>query len=254
MLRETTDIFGYSLAARDGEIGRVKDIYFDDQEWAIRYLVADTYKWLPGRKVLLSPFSVKGIRDEDKLVDIDLTRQQIENSPTIDHDMPVSRQFEAEYYRYYQWPLYWHGAGLWGPLSQPIAGYGHPTDPPGFQPKETNPHLRDFREVAGYHIKARDGEIGHVEDMAFDDEDWALRYIIIDTKNWWPGKKVVLSVDWITEISFERSEVSVDVDRDKIQRAPEHDFDKPFTREYETLLYHYYNREPYWDTQKRMAA
>jgi sporulation protein YlmC with PRC-barrel domain len=254
MLRKTTDIFGYSLNARDGEIGRVKDIYFDDQNWVIRYLVADTNKWLPGRKVLLSPFAVKGLRDDEKLVDFDLSKQQIENSPSIDTDMPVSRQYEAEYYKYYQWPLYWHGAGLWGPISQPIAGYGHPTEPPGFQNKEGDPHLRDLREVAGYHIKAHDGEIGHVEDMAFDDEDWSIRYLVIDTKNWWPGKKVVVSVEWVQEISFERSEVHVDLMRDVIQKAPEYDFSRPFTREYETQLYQYYGREPYWSRQRHLAA
>jgi PRC-barrel domain len=121
MLKKAKDILGFTLGAKDGEIGRVKDFYFDDQSWTVRYLVADTGKWLPQRKVLISPFAVKGFRDAESVVDVSLTRTQIKGSPSIDADAPVSRQFEQEYYKYYGWPLYWQGPGSMGTIGHAAA-------------------------------------------------------------------------------------------------------------------------------------
>ena len=114
MLRSTKQLHGDKLGATDGEIGHVKDFYFDDQNWAIRYLVVDTGSWLPGRQVLISPHSLGALDSAGKVLSVKLTRKQIEDSPSIDAHKPVSRQWEEEYYRYYGWPFYWQGDGLWG--------------------------------------------------------------------------------------------------------------------------------------------
>jgi len=100
-----------------------------------------------------------------------------------------------------------------------------------------------------YRIHALDGEIGHVEDFVFEDSSWAIRYLIIDTRNWWPGKKVLVSPEWIHNISWERSMVEVDLHRDTIKQAPEYDPYTPISREYETLLFDHYRREAYWKAE-----
>lgn len=248
MLRKTNDLLGCTFGARDGEVGRAKDLYFEDQHWVIRYLVADTRKWLPGRKVLLSPFAVKGIHEENHRVDLDLSREQIENSPSIERERPISRQYELQYYRYYNWPFYWQGAGIWGPLATPDGGFGQAgidPRPEAFEPSG-DPHLRSTRELAGYYLHGRDADIGHVEDLVFDDHDWAIRYLLVDTRNWWPGKRVLVSVDWVRSINFDRTQVDLDLDRGMVKSAPEYDDSQPITREFETRLFEHYRREPYW--------
>ena len=76
----------------------MKDFYFDDQSWAVRYVVADTGSWLSGRQVLLSPHSFGNFHQAGKILTVNLTRKQIESSPVIESHKPVSRQYEEEYY------------------------------------------------------------------------------------------------------------------------------------------------------------
>jgi hypothetical protein len=251
MLRKTKESRGYKLSARDGEIGQLKDFYFDDHQWTVRYLIADTGNWLPHRKVLISPFAVTGIRAlPHKAVEVDLTRKQIEESPSIEAHKPVSRQFEAQYFEYYRWPFYWSGPMLWGPgaLPGPVPLDAPPPElPPPTPPADPeDSHLRSANEVAGYHIQALDHEFGHVEQFLFDDENWAIRYLVVDTRNWWPGKRVLLAPQWISEVCWSELRVYVDFDRDTVRRAPEYEPAAPITLEYEQKLFDHYSREPYW--------
>jgi hypothetical protein len=248
---------GFKLGARDGEIGKVKDFYFDDQSWTVRYLIADTGKWLPGRLVLISPFAVKGVKEQGRDIEVDLSKEQIEESPSIDTDMPVSRQYEIKYYGYYGWPMYWYGPELWGPSPFPggYASAGFPPEPQSAQVEtQGDPHLRSIREMTGYHIQAHDDEIGHIDDWILDDADWAIRYLAVDTRNWWPGKKVLLAPQWITSVSWHQSKIFVALDRDTIRQAPEYDESVPITREYESRLYNHYNRNAYWTRSAKVTA
>jgi len=193
MLDKVKTLDGYKLANHDeGEIGTVKDFYFDDQYWIIRYLVAGTGRWLTGRQVLLSPYALVAVIPEKHHITVKLTKQQIKSSPTLSSDKPVSRQFEESYYGYYGWPMYWSGSYTWGAYP-----YLERDDErrPELNPEEKgwDPHLRSIREVSGYHIHATDGELGHVEDFVIDDETWAIRYLIVDTRNWLPGKKILIA-------------------------------------------------------------
>jgi hypothetical protein len=257
MLRRARDIKGFRIRARDGEIGHVKEFYFDDESWTVRYLVAGTGTWLPGRKVLISPFAVRGFHVAKKELEVDLTRSQVEHSPPIAHDKPISRQFEEEYHRHYSFPFYWQGPEMWGPLPRPAFSYGQVTGPPqqtwppAHQPSG-DPHLQSTRAVTGYHIEARDGEIGHVEDFVIEDEDWVIQYVVVDTRNWWPGKRVLVSPAWAGSVDWHLSTVRLNLERQAIQRAPEYDPTKPITREYETRLFNHYDRKPYWG--ERVAA
>lgn len=254
MLRSVKDLNGQAIHASDGELGTVDQFLFDDESWTIRYLVVETGK-LMGRTVLISPISIDRERKKDGL-NLSLTKEQIRNSPDINTDKPVSRQHELQYFNYYGYPYYWGGPGLWGATSYPIAhpamarGIGYPDRTSSYAGtaaaartqstrEEGDPHLRSTGEVIGYYIEASDGDIGHVEDFLIDDDDWAIRYIVVDTVNWWPGKKVVVAPQWIKDVSWADSRVYVDLSRERIKNAPEYDPNR-MDREYEEKLYEYY--------------
>jgi hypothetical protein len=254
MLRGANDLRRFAIRAADGEIGHVDQFFFDDQKWTVRYLVVDTGSWLPGRRVLISPIALGEVDWPARCVEVRLTRQQVENSPDIGTEKPVSRQHEIDYFQYYGWPFYWAGPGLWGSGMYPgylAAPPPVPPPPPSAEPEEQepgDPHLRATGEVAGYGVQTRDGEIGHVEDFILEMETWAIRYVVVDTRNWWPGKKVLLPPEWIESVSWPEAMIHVDLSRDVIKNAPEWDPSEPITREYESRLYGYYGRPGYWSS------
>src|SRR5680860_121294 len=246
MLFNAKTLSGYKLNSFDEELGKAKEFYFDDQHWAIRYLVADTGNWLTGRKVLISPYALVEVNKEEEYIDINLTKKQIENSPSLDSDKPVSQQFEQLYYGYYGWPTYWAGPAMWGYYPYILRDSKQWKENVKEQKKTWDSHLRSTNEVSGYHIQAKDGDIGHVEDFIVDDETWAIRYLIIDTKNWWPGKKVLISPQWIERVSWNDSKVFVNLSREMIKQSPEYFEDNLLTRDYENELHQFYNRKGYW--------
>jgi len=245
MLTKVKGLIGHSLLGRDGEIGKVKEFYFDDRHWAIRYAVVDTGSWLEERKVLISPYDLLSVDQGNQQISVNLTRKQIEGSPSLDTDKPVSQQFEESYYDYYGWPMYWSGSYIWGnyPIIVRDREKQKATNLGG---KAWNPSLRSTREVAGYHIKATDGEIGHVEDYLVDDETWLICYLVVDIRNWLPGKKVLISPKWIEGVSWDQSVVAINLSRETIELAPEYSEVTMPTREYEAKLHVYYNRVGYW--------
>jgi hypothetical protein len=250
MLRNTSQLKGLVIRATDGEIGAVDQFYFDDDSWAIRYLTVDTGGWL-GRQVLISPMSVVNANWQARRVDLALTKEQVENSPDIDTHLPVSRQHEAAYLQYYGYPFYWGGPYLWGPTFNPSslaapAVASMQAIPDGIASEWTDSHLRSSEAVTGYHIEAVDGEIGHVDGFMVDDEAWAIRYVEVATRNWWPGKKVLVSPAWIERVSWADLKVYASLSREAIKNAPEYTESMPVTREYEDRLYFHYGRPPYW--------
>jgi hypothetical protein len=245
MLIKANALKGYSLKSLDGDIGSASEFYFDDRYWAIRYLVANTESWLSGRKVLISPYSLDGVNTAEEKVFVLLNRKQIEESPSTDMDQPVSRQFENAYNGYYGYPDYWGGPYMWGGdsyLSRDRTTWALAAS----KAVGGDPHLRSTHEVTGYHLLALGGEIGHVDDFIIDDETWAIRYLVVATKNWWPGKKVLISPKWIENVSWEEREVAIGLSRETIKAAPEYTDESLLTRDYETRLYGHYNRDGYW--------
>lgn len=230
MLRHLSTVRKFKIHANDGDIGTVTDLLFDNETWTIRYLVVAPEGWISGHEVLISPISVRGVDWNGHRVDVNLTCEQVKNSPDITSDPPVSRQHEAPYYAYYGYPFYWGGAGLWGPglypdaLLSPIEPLSAPADT---ESKDTeaeeraDPHLRSIAEVTGYNIQASDGHIGHVEDFLIEPRSWRIEYVTVDTRNWWPGKQVLIAPSWITSISWEDRDVVVPHSRDIIKEAPE---------------------------------
>jgi len=245
MLRKAKDLRGYTLGARDGEIGRVKEFFFDDQSWTVRYLVADTGGWLSGREVLISPYALDPADEGRKVIPVDLTKTQIEKSPSLVSAQPVSRQYESDYYSYYGWPGYWGGSCAWGISAYPIRGRGGWSEA-SRHTKNVDPHLRSTEDVTGRDIQAQDGGIGHVDDFVIDDETWTIRYLIVDTQNWWPGKKVLISSRWIERVSWQESKVFVNLTREAIKQGPEYTDQTLITRDHETKLHRHHQREGYW--------
>ena len=248
-LQNAKNLQGFTVRATDGEIGTVTQFYFDDETWAIRYLTVDTGTWLGGRLVLISPISVIGQPDwQSKRLDVSLTRTQVENSPYADTHQPVSRQHEIAYLTYYGYRNYWDGSDLWGSAPGPagLAVGAAPVKGPKAGPSGKDSYLRSSQEVDGYSLEAPDGEIGHLDGFVFDDETWAIRYIAVATRNWWPGKTVLMSPAWIERISWAESKVHVEFSRETIKNAPEYVEDAPINREFENRLYSHYGRAPYW--------
>lgn len=253
MLRSIKQLHGYTLAATDGELGKVHEFYFDDFEWTLRYFVVDTGKWLAGKKVLLSPV-VFGQPDwKTETIPVMLTKKRIEGAPHIDEDEPVSRQKEIDINAYFGWANYWSRFGA--PDVAPAVKHPEAVRMTQGEARESSaedagqigdPNLRSTREVINYRVRASDGEIGHVEDFIADDETWVLRYLVVDTRNLLPGKKVIASPYWVAEIRWGAREVHFDVPQDVIKDAPEFNPSDPINREYETILYDYYGRPQYW--------
>ena len=226
MLRSVKQLYGDKLGASDGDIGHVKDFYFDDHNWAVRYVVADTGTWLTSRQVLLSPHAFGSLDQAGKVLRVNLTRKQIEHSPSIESHKPVSRQYEEEYYRYYGWPYYWQGDGLWGMSGFPILELpakplpSEPATASGPRPKRADAHLRSTQAVKGYHIQASDGINGHVCDFMMDDKSWAIGQLVIKTGHRLSGKDVLIPTKDVDRISYEESTVFVSLTMEAVEQSP----------------------------------
>jgi uncharacterized protein YrrD len=270
MLRSVKSLEGFGVGATDGTIGHVRDLYFDDQAWVVRYLVVESGDLLSSRKVLVSPIAVRRQGWTDGFLHVAITKRQVKNSPDIDTDKPVSRQHEMQLSSHYDYPYYWGGDGFWGGGMYPnllMPGYGGFGSIPRTSPEEErasalsdvdrrssdDPHLRSCRAVMRYHVHASDGDIGHVEGVLIDDETWAVRYLIVGTSNWWLGHQVLVAPQWIQEISWSESKVSVNMTRQQIKDAPDWEPTAP-ERAQEIRLYDHYRRAGYWLDEKERGA
>lgn len=248
MLYRLEKLIGMPIAATDGTLGKIKDVYFDDARWAVRYLVVETGDWLMGRRVLISPISVDSIDWAEHSVRVRLTMQQVRGSPDIDTAMPVSRQHELNFLDYYGYPEYWTGTLLWGATPFPVVPTHTVSRDATVHAGQTpmDQHLRSLKEVMGYSLQATDAAIGSLEDLLVDNGSWALRYVMVDTREWWIGKHVVVPTQWITALDWEKQLVHVDVLRNAVQQAPEFDPALALSRDYESALFGHYQRPGYW--------
>lgn len=272
MLRSMEDLKGFAIQATDGIIGHVEDFYFDDDAWVVRYLVINTGPKLSSRKVLISPIAIGHPNWPERTLAVAITQKQVMDSPEFDTDKPVSRQHEIEHLAHYGYPFYWGGPGAWGwgaypDLMQPGAGPGA-TDAANqsAQAREVrgmveaqkqrheDPHLRSCRAVLNYHIVATDGDMGHVQGFLFDDETWSIRYLVVDTNNWWLDHKVLIVPQWIEDVSWLDATVSVNVTRQQVKEAPPYDSTVQLDREHEMDIYLHYGHTGYWGTEAKREA
>jgi hypothetical protein len=234
MLCSVNELCGYVVAGKDDDVGRIDDVFFDDRHWTIRHLVVDTGNWWSGRTVLVSPHAVERVEAGSQRIVTRLTRDQIERGPDIDVDRPVSRQHDIAFSDYYGYPYWWAGAGLWGAGAYPIgaaatagtlpmSGSADADATARRRHDSDDPNLRSGSEVSGYRIEARDGSIGHIDDFLFDDRSWSIRYAVVDTKNWWPGKHVLVAPQWIERVDWAERKAHFGVTREAVKSSTPYD-------------------------------
>jgi uncharacterized protein YrrD len=245
MLHKAEELGTYKLRSSDGELGKIEDLYFDDRFWTVRYLVVDSGGWLVQRRVLVSPRAVVGVDRENKTIASELTKAQVEKSPLPDEHPPVSRQFEIAYNEYYDYSPYWVGPFARGTLTAPLPA----EDAARLEERDSwDSHLYSAKDLSGfarYAVTATDGDVGHVADLIVSDEDWAIRYFVVDTRDWLPGKQVLVPPQW-TKVDWEGATVSAELTRDTVKAAPKYDTHVPIDRQYEAELYRHYCRQSYW--------
>ena len=250
MLRRAKELDGCAIRATDGDIGEVKDIFFDADAWTVRYFVVETGNWLRHRRVLIAPEAARRpmTSDGDCELPVELTQRQVRESPDVDTHRPFARDRELAYREYYAWPVYWPtgmftagGVGVAPPIissdKQRAAA-----EPPHVPAEPDDQRLRSADEVRGYALRASDGEIGHVRDFIVDDGDWRIRYLVVDTGNWLPGKDVLIAPEWISAVSWSDNEVVAKLSRERVKSAPEYHESAPVTGEYERALREHYRR------------
>jgi len=253
MLQVGAALIGLGIEASDGRIGTVSDFLFDDRTWQVRWLVVDTGGWLPGRQVLVHPSSIGQTDYQRGTMPVALTRQQVKASPDLLQDAPVSRQLQSRLYDYYGWDPYWGGGSLgvaavdatlmpdpWyhAAVMDEAAAIGSAAD-------DADPNLRSVAAVKGYHIHARDGEIGHIEDFLIDDTVWTARYLIVDTSNWWFGQHVLVSPHAVKAIDWGERQVSLDVTREQIKASPPWDRQVTIDQAYAARLHKHFGWPDY---------
>ena len=232
MLQVISPLNGFAIEASDGGIGTVVDFLFHDVTWKVRWLVIDCGTWLTGRKVLIHPSVISRADLEQRQFVVALTKAQVEGGPALLEDQPVSQQMENQLYTYYGWDPLWAGpdlAAIPGAMASPLMAppylglgstgeaeaHGEGSSSPG-----SNPHLRSVVEVTGYRVRAVDGEVGHIENLVIDDADWSVHYLVVDTRNWWIGKRVLISPIAVKAIDWSDRHFELDVSREQVKASP----------------------------------
>ncbi len=253
MLRSMKNMEDYSIGATNGIIGHVQDFYFDDESWVIRYLVVETDEGQGQRSVLISPIAIGRPNWAEKILPVSLTKQQVKSSPDIDTDKPVSSQQEMGYLGYYGYGTYWGGGGLWGAGLYPdiLQGGRQQGSANGnlARHQHEDPHLRSGNAVMRYYVHASDGDMGHVQGFLVDEKTWAIRYIIVNTSNWWLGHQVLIAPQWIVGVNWAECTVSLDLKRQEIKSAPPYDPTQPVNREHELQMHAHHGRAGYWTSE-----
>jgi hypothetical protein len=272
MLRTSGDILEFAVETTDGTVGHVKDLYFDDQTWVIRYFVVHTGPWLIGRKVLISPISAGRPDWSGHLLPITITKDQLRSSPLIDTDRPVSRQHEAQLHDFYRYPYYWQGNDIWGTGLYPAQmvtgiGFGDADSEIRLRAVQTSraahqhhsgapadPNLRSCNAVSGYRVGANDGEIGHVTGLLVEEDTWAVRYMVVDTSNWWLNHQVLVAPQWIKDVRWAERLVSVDLSRKALKDSPPYTTGELLSRSAESRLFLHYGRPNYWQPGSKVVT
>jgi len=220
----------------------------------LRYFVVETGQWLLSRKVLISPIAIEHVDWLMQCLSAKISKEQVKNSPDIDTDQPISKQHEMNFFGYYGHPYYWNGGGLWGAAYFPNAMRADSEEQKQKSKKYSeidikkihhvnDRHLRSSREVIGYHVHAKDGDIGHVDSVLVDDKTWTIKYFVINTGIWWLGHQVLVSREWVTCVCWEDKSITVDVTLDAIRNAPTFESTSLLNNEDESRLCQHFGKD-----------
>lgn len=234
-LPRVAELKGYTIMTTDGEVGHIDDFLFDDETWAVRYAVVGTGGWYAHGRLLLHPRVIVGRDARKRHLTVSISREQLLQSPRVDAHKPVSWKSEEELARHFSWPL-----PPW------LSNISFETPERRYSNDKADAHLRSAGEVMEYTVHATNGDIGHVADFIVEEGQWVVRYLIIDTRKWLPGRRVLIAPEWIEAIDWEDKKVSVGLSRDEVNSSPEYRPSSPLKREDEIKLYDYYRRPPYW--------
>jgi len=228
------EIMGYKLMAKDGEFGKCDDFLFEDRLWIVRYMVADTGGFLHRRKVLIPLIELEKPDRSTRLFHVDLTKKQIEESPPLSEDQPVSRQYEKISCLYFGWPAYWAGDDLENTALTPSGVFRKREDGQNSGEKESS--LRSIKKVTGYHIHATDGKPGKIGDFIVDDNIWTIRYLVVDIQNKLKDKKVLLPPDWVNTVDWLNRTANIVLSVDGIENCPEFNPAEPYGADLESMV------------------
>lgn len=259
MLRKLKNLKGFTIQGKDDDLGKVEDFYFDQERFVIRYVVIDTGNWLQEELTLISPEAFEEINYETEEIFVNLNSEELKEGPSIEKNKPVSKETEEKLVNHFEWPVYWTG-GAYPASGTAVQGASVRRDKifnyeesPAKQKqtgkKDTESNLRSFNEVRKYHIQAEDDEFGHLEDLFIDEENWVIRYLLVDTRNILPGKDVLIAPEWLQSISWNEEKIYVNKTKEEIKNAPEYKegkFENIINRDYEEKLYDHYNENKYW--------
>jgi len=233
MLRRSGELQWSQVISLDGEIGKVRDVCFDEASWMVRYLIVDTGGWLSGRKVPIDPRSVELIDRNLHTVWVSLSRAQIESSPRIDIGELGAREHEMQLNRHYGYGSCWTHSMPWG------NGQVSPARRSAAEALEIDAPsacLRGARQMLDFTLITVDGHVGLIKDFFFDDETWALRYLIVQTGSWLLGRRVLVSADRVRRVDWSAESVEVNQTRKQIEYGWEFDADNPPPGDLETAL------------------
>jgi uncharacterized protein YrrD len=261
VLNPATSLKGFKIEASDGPLGTVNDLLVDDITWKIRWIVVGTGHFLTGRKVLIHPSAVLSTDYEARELSVSLSKVQVEASPRISFDQPVSRQIQNSLYGYYGWNPGYGGStfsarisrgamlgGAMGAIASPLSAPGYfdasavqEAEPGEIDQDASDPHLRSIAEVTGYHVYASDGTIGHIEDFLVESEAWGVRYLVVDTSNWWVGQHVLISPYAVKEVDWSDRHIKLDLTRGRVRSSPSWNKADPIDGAFEQRLHSHYD-------------
>jgi len=267
MLQIVSHLGGYSIKAKDGLIGTTTDFLFDDSNMNVRWLVVDTGTWMTGRKVLIHPSAIGYADHWSRELTVELTKSQVKDSPDIAQDLPISLQMQRDLYKFYGGETSAggaiYGAGIYGgdmfgpemgmiapPFSARTYFGTNKADHAKTSTHDADPHLRSIGEVTGYHVHASDGSIGYVENFLVDSEKWVVRYLIVDTSNWWFGQHVLISPHAVKEVDWTSRYIRLDIARIHVKASPPWNPAVAVDEEFENRLYDHYD----WPSDEHKSA
>ncbi|PYZ98764.1 hypothetical protein CR205_09385 [Alteribacter lacisalsi] len=236
----------FTVFGEEGEIGSVSDLFFDEHTWTVRYIVMNAGNWLKGEQRFLSPASIQSYSVEEERLHANITKEQAKESPSPE-DEPMTRKFERQFSKFYGLNPYWMGAGLWGSGAVPRdLTREDPDSLDDLREEETS--ILSVKDLIGYELSTGDESFGKVKDVLIEEDSFKIRYFVVDTNRWLPGgKEVVVSTEWILDVNWSQSLVSVELSKDKIKSAPEYVEDMTLDRDMETSVFKHYGKPKYWD-------
>lgn len=240
---------GHEITSQGKGCGKLKDLYFEDGNWVVRYLVADTKEGIlkSDHRLISTVFVKPGASLEDETIPVDLTPEQIDGAPSWERDKPISRQYELKYFDYYQLQPYWFGTGLWGTGLYPSdIRKTQKAAAENAEVTTSQPTLRSADEVIGYSINSNVDDrwaFGSIDDLIFDSLNWKVRYFVVDTRKFLPSKSVLIDPEWISSINWIKGEASVNVSKDQIKSAPAYDGAKIPSKSYQVELYRHFRKD-----------